>query len=245
MLKDVIEIFVGDLEMGSQFHFSMEAQSTFCMPNDDGGIKVYAATQWFDLIHVVIANCLKIPQSKIIGGFKRIGGAYGAKFSRVAQVSCACALACHLTRRPVRFVMTIESNMAVIGKRYPNVIEYNATIDAKTGRLGELNCTVTPDFGCSLNDDASGLIAFTMKTSSYMRASEWKINLNRLKTDAPSATWCRSPGTTEAIAIMENLMEHIAREANLDPAQVRLNNLDSNAPMHKVFSEFLKDTGKF
>lgn len=45
------------------------------------------------------------------------------------------------------------------------------------------------------------------------------------------------------MAILENLMEHIARETNLDPAQVRLNNLNSNESLHKIFPEFLKDIG--
>lgn len=51
-------------------------------------------------------------------------------------------------------------------------------------------------------------------------------------------------GTTEAIACIETAMEHIAYECNLDPAQVRLNNLDSNGSLHKIFPEFLKETGK-
>lgn len=39
-------------------------------------------------------------------------------------------------------------------------------------------------------------------------------------------------------------MEHIARETHLDPAQVRLNNLNPNGSLHKVFPKFLKDVGK-
>lgn len=42
--------------------------------------------------------------------------------------------------------------------------------------------------------------------------------------------------------MQENLMEHIAREVNLDPAQVRLNNINDGA-MKQQFTDFLRDTG--
>lgn len=222
----------------------MEPQTTFCMPNDDGGINVYSATQWFDLTQVAISRSLKIQQSKITGQFKRLGGSYGAKTSRSAQVACACALACHLLRRPIRFVLTIESNMTMIGKRYAYVIDYQANIDPATGQLHQFETTISQDFGYSFNDDCSPIIIHCFKRSCYARAADWKITVNRVKTAAPSATWCRAPGTTEATATVENLMEQIAREVNLDPAQIRLINLDSNGSLHKIFPEFLKDTGK-
>lgn len=257
----------GDLEIGSQFHFSMEPQTTFCTPNDDGGINVYSATQWFDLIQIAVSKVLKIQQSKITGQFKRVGGSYGAKFSRSAQVACACALACHLLRRPVRFVMTIESNMTTIGKRCANVIDYEANVDMTTGQLRGLKTALSLDFGSSFNDDCSVVALACLKKSCYARVAQWKITINRVKTDAPSATWCRAPGkygtrkvneskkrnfllnhcltgTTEAIACIETVMEHIAAECNLDPAQVRLNNLDTNGSLHKIFPDFLKETGK-
>lgn len=239
-----IRIFVGDFEIGSQFHFSMEPQTTFCTPNDDGGINVYSSTQWFHLTQLAISKSLKLQQSKITGQFKRVGGSYGAKVTRSAQVACACALACHLLRRPVRFVLTIESNMAMIGKRCANVIEYQANVDTTTGQMRKFTTTISQDFGCSFNDDGSMIVLYCLKKSCYARAGDWKITVNRVKTDAPSATWCRSPCTTEAIACIETAMEHIAREANLDPAQVRLNNLDSSGSLQKIFPEFLKDTGK-
>lgn len=222
----------------------MEPQTTFCMPNDDGGINVYCATQWFDLTQIAISRVLKMRQSKVTGQFKRLGGSYGGKYSRSTQVACACALACHILRRPVRFVLTIESNMSMIGKRNANVIDYQATVDPATGQLHEFETTISQDFGCSYNDDPSKILTNCMRRSCYARAADWKITLNRVKTDAPSATWCRAPATTEAISTIETLMEHIAREVNLDPAQVRLNNIDSNGSLHKIFPEFLKDTGK-
>lgn len=170
---------------------TMETQSTFCTPNDDGGINLSVSSQWLDLVQVAISYCLKMPQSKIVANFKRVGGGYGAKLSRSSHTACACALACHLLRMPVRFVMSIESNMTVMGKRYGCAVEYEAKIDSVTGRLIEFAPSVTFDFGCSLNDDISLLTVHSMMFSCYSHAMEWKVNVNKLKTDAPSATFCR------------------------------------------------------
>ncbi|XP_031636493.1 xanthine dehydrogenase-like [Contarinia nasturtii] len=236
----------GDFEIGSQYHMTMEPQTVFCTPNDDGGINLHVSTQFLDLSHCAVANCLKMPQSKIIASFKRCGGGYGAKVTRVSQVACACAVACHLLRMPVRFVMNIESNMTIMGKRYGCAVEYDLKIDSATGRLTELKpLAVTLDFGYSMNDDTSGFMLHCMMSLGYAHAREWLMNINRLKTDAPSATWARSPGTTETVVIFENMMEHIAHEINIDPAQVRINNFHADSPLHKIFPEFLKDINYF
>ncbi|XP_055319493.1 uncharacterized protein LOC129577062 [Sitodiplosis mosellana] len=220
---------------------TMEPQTVFCTPNDDGGINFHVSSQWLDLAHVAVSRCLKMPQSKIIASFKRVGGGYGAKLSRTSHVGCACALACHLLRLPVRFVMSIESNMTVMGKRYGCAVEYDATVDSATGRLIEFAPSIISDFGCSLNDDATPNLMESINMSCYSHAMEWKVKVNRLETDASSSTLARAPGSTESIAIQENLMEHIAREVNLDPAQVRINNFHNNGPLPKIFPKFLKD----
>lgn len=87
--------------------------------------------------------------------------------------------------------MNIESNMTIMGKRYGCAVEYDAKFDSATGRLIEFAPLITSDFGCSLNDDTSPLLVHCMRSSCYSHAIDWKINVNKLKTDAPCATWCR------------------------------------------------------
>lgn len=41
------------------------------------------------------------------------------------------------------------------------------------------------------------LIDATLQESYYRRQSNWKVVLDKLTTDAPSATWVRAPGTLE------------------------------------------------
>lgn len=232
----------GDFEIGAQYHFTMENQTTFCYPNDDGGLDVYCATQCLDVTQVAIAKLLNIQQSRVNVFVKRLGAGYGGKLTACASPACGAALGAFLTRQPVRFVLTIESNMRTLGKRYACAFNYTMNIDSGTGHISNLNATLSEDYGYTLNDDVSFFTMDTFNRTCYARTDAWKITINKVKTDAPSSTWCRAPGALESVSFQETIMEQIGREINLDPAQVRLNNLPNDSTLKKYFPEFLKDT---
>jgi xanthine dehydrogenase/oxidase len=172
---------------------------------------------------------------------KRLGGGYGGKISRSSQIACACALAAHLLNRPVRFVMTLEANMSSIGKRYACINNYEVEFD-HDGKIVKLDNDYVQDYGCSLNEMVEG------NTSSFFRncyvKNGWKIKATAAKTDAPSHTWCRAPGTTEGIAMIENIMEHVAHKLEKEPLEVRMANISNSSEMKKMLPEFAKNVGK-
>lgn len=58
---------------------------------------------------------------------RRVGGGYGSKLTRSSMVAAACAVASKLLNKPVRLVLSLETNMAAIGKRYPCYTEYQVS----------------------------------------------------------------------------------------------------------------------
>lgn len=233
----------GTFSMGSQYHFSMETQTTICLPTENGGVDVYASTYWMDFTQMAIARCLNIPENSINMVVRRLGGSYGCKITRAAMVACAAALGCHLTKRPVRFVMTLESNMSVIGKRYSLHSEYNVHVDSASGRIINLENQVTADNGCSYNDNMLHL--FELAVGSCYDNASWSFHVKTVLTDVPTQTFCRAPGTLKATALAENTMEHIAFETGIDPLLVRLANMPSDSPLRSMLDKFLIQCGKY
>ncbi|XP_058831556.1 uncharacterized protein LOC131690075 [Topomyia yanbarensis] len=232
-----IKTIKGRFEIAGQYHFTMETQTCVCVPIEDG-MDVYSSTQWMDLTQVAIAESLKLPQNSLNLHVRRLGGGYGAKISRATQVACACALAAHLTHRPVRFVLKIEENMRAIGKRYGCISDYEVDVE-KTGKITKMNNHYAQDYGVSLNESVQG--ATTEFFKNCYDAKTWKTVGKAVRTDAPSNTWCRAPGTTEGVAMIENIMEHIAHEMGLDPLEVRMANMTSDNKMQQLMPQFRKD----
>lgn len=230
---------VGKFDIGSQYHYTMETQTTICLPAEDG-IQVISSTQWVHLVQVAVSRCLGISNNSVNMVLRRIGGGYGAKSTRAAQVACASAIGCKLTNRPVRFVLTLEANMEVIGKRYALLNEYDVDVD-DDGRILKLANTFSQDFGSSLND---AIVYHTvMYTKNIYVIDAWDVSCNAVLTDAPSNTVCRAPGTTEGIAMIENIMEHIARVTGKDALSVRMANVAEDHKMRTMLPDFLKEIG--
>lgn len=231
---------IGTFDIGSQYHYTLEPQTTICRPAEDG-IEVMSATQWVDFAQVAVANCLNIPNNEVNMVLRRIGGGYGAKASRAGQVACACAIACKLTNRPVRFVLTMEANMETVGKRVGLLNEYDIDVD-DDGKIVKMVNTFAQDFGCSLNEKMIFSTLAHMKNC-YV-TDTWNVTAKMVETNSPSHTFCRAPGSTEGIAMIENIMEHIARITGKDPLSVRLANMPEDYKMRTILTDFIKDTGK-
>lgn len=229
----------GRFEIYGQYHFTMETQTALCVPAENG-IDVHSSTQWVDFTQIAVAECLGIPENNINMNVRRIGGAYGSKISRATQIACACAIACFLTHRPIRFVMTIESNMETIGKRYGLCNDYSVDIDDK-GKILKLVNNYIQDYGCSLNEEVEE--STTQLFSNCYVSTGWTVQNQKVLTDAPSNTFCRAPGTLEGIAMIENIMEHIARISGRDAMDVRLENCASDSPIRAMSAAFLKNIG--
>lgn len=227
----------GRFQAENQFHFSIENQTTICVPADDG-MDVHTSSQWLNISQIAIAQCLAIREHKINMVLKRLGGSYGSKIYRSVQIACACALACHLTKRPVRFIMNIEANMTVVGKRFGMISDYTVEID-DVGAIQKLLKDCSQDHGCSLNESPQPLLTIAF-LNCYL-SDTYTVKYKAVLTDSASNAFCRGPGTLEGIATIENIMEHIAAVTGKDPIDVRLSNMAKDHVMRPMIADFLKD----
>ncbi|XP_052836340.1 uncharacterized protein LOC128252583 isoform X1 [Drosophila gunungcola] len=229
----------GIFEMGLQYHFTMEPQTTVVIPFEDG-LKVFSATQWIDQTQSVIAHTLQMKAKDVQLQVRRLGGGYGCKISRGNQVACAASLAAYKLNRPVRFVQSLESMMDCNGKRWACRSEYQCHVKAN-GKIVGLSNDFYEDAGWNANESpVQGHSTFTAANCYEFTDSNFKLSGHAVLTDAASSTWCRAPGSVEGIAMMENIIEHVAFELQKDPAEVRLANISKKTRMATLMPEFLK-----
>ncbi|XP_034664118.1 abscisic-aldehyde oxidase [Drosophila subobscura] len=228
----------GIFQMGLQYHFTMEPQTTVVIPYEDG-LKVFSATQWMDHTQAVIAHMLQMKAKDVQLQVRRLGGGYGCKITRGNQVACAAALAAFKLNRPVRFVQSLESMMDCNGKRWACRSDYQCHVKAN-GKIVGLSNDFYEDAGWVNNESPiEGHSTLTATNCYDFTGVNFKNNGNAVITDAPSSTWCRAPGSVEGIAMMENIIEHVAFEVQADPAAVRLLNIAATNKLSELLPQFL------
>ncbi|CAH2057001.1 unnamed protein product, partial [Iphiclides podalirius] len=231
---DIKTVIKGKQCSSGQYHYHMETQSCVTRCSEDG-IDVYAASQWPNQIHVAISEMLKLPQNRINIAIPRCGGSFGAKITRSGMVACACALVTHLTTRPSRFVMSMEANMRIVGKRLPYLLEYEVGVD-KAGEIQYMEYNLYEDHGYVVSDTVT--IFSTAAIKNCYNNKRWQYKLFTVTTDTASNTYARSPGALETIAMTEHVMERISYELDLDPVEVRLKNVN---PLLTDVSEIVRN----
>ncbi|XP_060646392.1 LOW QUALITY PROTEIN: uncharacterized protein LOC132784651 [Drosophila nasuta] len=229
----------GKLDMGLQYHYFMEPHTTVVLPFE-GGLQVYAATQWMDLTQDIIASVLKLKSNEVQVKTRRIGGGYGGKASRCNLVAVAAALAAHKLNRPVRFVQSLESIMTTTGKRWAFHCDYDFFVQ-RSGKIVGLNSRFYEDAGYLENESPLGHTVLLSKNC-YEFSDNYKLDGFLVLSDSPTNTPARAPGSVEGIAMIENIIEHIAFETGVDPADVRFANILPGHKMGDMMPRFLKST---
>ncbi|XP_004537241.1 indole-3-acetaldehyde oxidase isoform X1 [Ceratitis capitata] len=226
----------GTLDLGLQYHYFMEPHTTVVIPFE-GGLEVYAATQWMDLLQGALTDMLDMQNNEIQIKVRRLGGGYGGKATRSMPAACAAALAALKLNCPVRFVQSIESMMNVLGKRWALHSDYEFFVK-ETGKIVALRNKFYEDAGCLPNESPMGHTVLLSKNC-YEFSDNYKLDGYMIITDSPSNTPCRAPGSVEGIAMIENILEHISFETGLDPMDVRKANLIPGHKMEYLLNHFL------
>ncbi|CAG9813286.1 unnamed protein product [Phaedon cochleariae] len=222
--NDVKHVIKGEFFIGQQYHYYMEVQCCNVVPTEDDGLDIYPVTQWMDVCQMAAAATLNIPTNKINVNVRRVGGSFGGKITRNTILSTATALAAHKLKAPVRMTMPLEKNMDIIGKRYPFYVEYEVGFNDK-GVIQHLEASYYTDYGVGGNEKIDMLV-LDLVPNCY-DTKYWGYSTYDVHTDTSANCAMRAPGSTEALASTENIMEQIASILRLDPTDVKFANMNA------------------
>ena len=112
----------------------------------------------------MVMQALAKPQHLINIHTRRLGGAYGGKTRITGHVAAAAAIAAQKFEKPIRLVMDIESNMAILGKRHPYLCQYKAGVD-ENHKLTYVTMSIYSDSGFSVFEDLSSYTQMHIQVS--------------------------------------------------------------------------------
>ncbi|MFZ0014269.1 MAG: xanthine dehydrogenase family protein molybdopterin-binding subunit [Acidimicrobiia bacterium] len=187
----------------------------------EGGLTVHLSSQAPQLMQEQLAADFDLPQSAVRVITPFVGGGFGCKFD-LAEEEYLTILAARVTGRPVKWAETRREHMLAIGHGRAQLHRYEVVADDE-GKIKGLWVDSLVDLGCRHRYLSFMEITPRMGTGTYdIPVYGWRMRgvwTNR----APRGIY-RGAGRPEATLTVERVIEAVAREVGLDPAEVRRRN---------------------
>ncbi|MEU7100670.1 molybdopterin cofactor-binding domain-containing protein [Streptomyces longwoodensis] len=214
-------VVTGEYYFGMQDQAFLGPESGLAVPEEDGGVHLYIATQWLHSDLRQIAPVLGLPEDKVRMTLAGVGGAFGGREDLSMQIH-ACLLALR-TGKPVKIVYNRFESFFGHVHRHPARLSYEhgATRD---GKLTHVKCRIVLDGGAY----ASASPAVVGNASSLgvgpYRVDDVEIEAIALYTNNPPCGAMRGFGAVQACFAYEAQMDKVAKELGLDPVEFRQRN---------------------
>jgi aerobic carbon-monoxide dehydrogenase large subunit len=230
--KAAVDKLFGEAQMKASFRFdnqrlipmAMEPRST--VADYDPGrdqLTVWSSSQIPHLARTVLSMVLPHPEGQIRFIAPDVGGGFGSKLNLYAEEILTAYLAKTL-ERPVKYTGGRREDFAATIHGRGQVQHVDIAFN-KDGTWLALKLRFFSDLGAQMQLLTPSIGGFTavMATGCYAPKAFWfeqyGVFTNKMATDA-----YRGAGRPEATMIAEKVMEVIARETGLDPAEVRRKN---------------------
>jgi xanthine dehydrogenase large subunit len=213
----------GQFELGGQEHFYLEGQAALALPQEGGDMLVHSSTQHPTEIQHKVAEAIGTPMHAVRVETRRMGGGFGGKESQGNALAVSCAVAARLTGKPCKMRYDRDDDMTITGKRHPFRISYRAGYDDAGKLLGVeflhlVNCGWAQDLSLPVADRAM------LHADNAYLIPAIRIESHRLKTNLQSFTAYRGFGGPQGMVGIERVMDHIAHDLGMDPAELRQRN---------------------
>ena len=211
-------IVAGEYTFGMQDQAFLGPESGLAVPEEDGGVHLYIATQWLHSDLRQIAPVLGLPEEKVRMTLSGVGGAFGGREDLSMQIH-ACLLALR-TGKPVKIVYNRFESFFGHVHRHPAKLyyEHGAT---KDGKLTHLKCRIVLDGGAYAS--ASPAVvgnASSLSVGPYV-VEDVDIEAIALYTNNPPCGAMRGFGAVQACFAYEAQMDKLAKRLGMDPVEFR------------------------
>ena len=187
-------------------------------------LSIWSSTQNPHILRTFMAQMLDLGQDRVRAIAPEVGGGFGAKINIYGEEYVAAALSKRLGL-PIKWIEDrSEAFLATVHGR--DLIAYVELAAARDGKVLGLRMRIIADIGAynMLLTARVPTHSMTMASATYafpaIRATLTEVFTNKTPTDA-----YRGAGRPEAAYFVERAMDMLARELDMDPAELRRKNL--------------------
>jgi len=211
----------GYYEMGSQDQAPLGTEAGLAIPDGEGGVDLYATSQWVHADHEQIHSCLGLAPEAVRCHPTGIGGAFGAREDMNMHIH-ACLLALR-TGRPVKMVYDRAESFVGHVHRHPARMWYRHEADAD-GQLVRVEAKLILDGGAYGSTTAAVTANATYFAVGPYRVDTAVVDGYGVRTNNPPCGAMRGFGAVQSCFAYESQMDRLAAELGLDPLELRRRN---------------------
>ncbi|HEY3162622.1 MAG TPA: molybdopterin cofactor-binding domain-containing protein [Vicinamibacterales bacterium] len=190
-----------------------------------GELTLWNTTQNPHIVRFIMSLVCGIPEDRLRVIAPEVGGGFGSKIAQIQgdfiTVFCSMKLG-----RPVKWIESRSENYqsTTHGRDHVQDVEMAAT---KDGKILGLRCTVWAGMGAYLSTAAPGIptILHGLMLSGPYQIGAVKEDVYGVYTNTTPVEAYRGAGRPEATFMLERVIDRLARELKMDPAEVRKRNL--------------------
>jgi xanthine dehydrogenase D subunit len=218
---DADVVVSGDYEVGMQDQAFLGPESGLAVPDGEGGVDLYIATQWLHVDRDQLALSLDLPPEKVRLTMSGVGGAFGGREDLSMQVH-ACMLALH-TGRPVRMVYNREESFFGHVHRHPCRMHYEHGTTAD-GRLVFVRARIVLDGGAYASSSTAVCSNAACFAAGPYAVPNARIDSFVTYTNNPPCGAMRGFGAVQVAIAHEAQMDKLAAALGIDPVELRIAN---------------------
>ncbi len=211
----------GVYEVGIQDQAFLGPESGLAVPDGEGGVDIYVATQWLHVDRDQVAPCLGLEKEQVRIHLAGVGGAFGGREDLSMQLHGAL-LALH-TERPVKIVYSREESFVGHVHRHPAKIwmEHRATRD---GRIVNVRAKILLDGGAYASSSAAVCSNAASFACGPYQVENALIEATCVYSNNPPCGAMRGFGAVQGCFAHEAQMDKLAAALEIDPVELRLLN---------------------
>jgi CO/xanthine dehydrogenase Mo-binding subunit len=220
-------------------HFFLAPEAGHAVPDPNGTLTLFVATQWPEVDLAQAARALAIPRDRLSLVQETVGGAFGGREDVSLQI--LLLLAADATGAPVRMAWDRGESIRGHGKRHPFRIRHRLGVDG-AGRFVAAELDVLIDAGCYASTSRQ-LLDNALAQACGPYAIEHVSAVGRaVFTHNPYTCAFRGFGANQVAFAMEQQVNKVAETLGLDPADVRRRNF-LDAPGTAALGSRVESTG--